>query len=107
MPERRLHPRISACLEMNICGEQSLVSGTTIDISLGGASMRAARGFPEGETVLVVLSGQPGDALFLAEVLESSAIDAGSTTKTRVMFRNVSTKRRDLLTQMITSAAAA
>lgn len=62
--ERRRFRRVPLCARVRLTSEQGEVDGETIDISLNGMLVRAARTFPVGTSLGVKLHLSPGDKPF-------------------------------------------
>ena len=63
--ERRRFRRIEHCAKVRLISEQGELEGETVDISLNGMLVKAARSIPVGTTVAVTLDLAPGEKPFM------------------------------------------
>jgi c-di-GMP-binding flagellar brake protein YcgR len=101
--ERREFPRVPTTLDVEIAlaGDERLLSASTVDLSLGGACLRTSRAFPDGETVLLAVSGPDRLVVAHGEVVACRALLDEESVEMRVRFVGLSRTRREALARLL------
>jgi hypothetical protein len=90
-------------VEIDVFAEDRVIPARSLNLSLGGALVRAREGVNDGETVLVVVSAGERFVVSLGEVLGSTVVLDTGVIELRLRFVNLSGASRDNLAHFLES----
>ena len=100
--DRRIHPRVQGDLSAEVFRNGELQPCAALDVSLKGARLHSAGDYAEGDRILLVLSGEPGEVALVATV--ASVTSTRGESELRVTFDGLPPARHRLLRKVLAYA---